>query len=166
MIIRPLFIPNVDWDNFNAFALEIGLDRPTKVADRKNLNLDDPATLVACSDMNNILRSGWQMSHNHIYIGFMFYFSDDQVRELCLTTALTITAGPKHDGWVAGILSGTLPQFDFAIKQLCVKDTQVHFREIGNALLLYLEQTGFKELWFGFHKDILPDKTFVLRIKK
>lgn len=74
--------------------------------------------------------------------------------------AFSLQSRILYHGTKFGIFHATLKDWREAILAVCCKDSEM--RPIGNRIFEYLEQAGFRDIFFGFRKEPLADGTFIL----
>jgi hypothetical protein len=160
--IYPLAITQVEWSIFIDTCQRVLGISPTRGIDACHLDLKDPASYLACLNMENKpldalrARGSW---FQHFSITFVMVLDVEGVLQLANT--------PLHFYWKHGkrrelltVVSGNMDEWYRAI----VDGTGTYeLRLIMNLVLARLEQAGFREIFSSFQKQTLTDGTFILK---
>jgi hypothetical protein len=97
-------------------------------------------------------------SHESEHIFISFYFELDQLTTLLVASEtdikVTFDIGTRE---LFGLMSGTLKQWNDAVKKCCTEEQNMYVRGFMNGVYLYLEQLGLR---FPYSKLELKDRTF------
>lgn len=77
-----------------------------------------------------------------------------------MLAAFSLQSRILYHGTELGIFHATIKDWREAVLAVCCEDSEM--RPIGNQIFEYLEQAGFRDIFFGFRKEPLPDGTFIL----
>jgi len=166
MQLYPLSAPLIDWARFQNVSQEVYGRRNTEIADQRNLQLGDPATFVSIANLNNKISTGLSKAHRHVSMTFIFEAAQSEINILHNETTLTVTVGPRSpEETFVGFASGTITDFVETVVHLCHSDQPLANRKLGTMFYFYFEQTGFRELWYGYHRKKNPAGDIVLKAR-
>lgn len=165
--IKPLAITNVDWATYIDFIKESLGYSPVKGLDTLGLDIKFPQAFLATLDFSddplNYLRTRQRHpGFYHVCVAFIALLDKDILYHLYKETEIKISAHDAHRDQVC-ILSESMSEWYEIIYMGCLSDKPFEVRLVLNRILLLFERMGFHDIWGGFEKIYLKDKTFILK---
>jgi hypothetical protein len=168
--IIPIIWPSIDWNNYLQGVLTATGIRPTKDLDSHIGILSDSARFLASlskfqhpeltKDVLAAIRDSRSIL-NHLSYTFLVSAEKEVFCQIGQRTKLTVTS--QDD---IAIISGTLAEWKSAsLEFLLYTECDFNIRLLFDKIILLFEHAGLGDLWFGYNKESLKDKTFILKIK-
>lgn len=166
--IIPLAYTRVDWKVLIDTCKEALNMSPTRGLDNAGIKLDDHQAYLACLGLDNNpighLRSGgWDGSFKHVHYSFITITRLDVVATFCGDIdCMYRIINIKTDECLA-IFTGSMEQWQRFVVKYAVEDVEIEFRIIACRIMNHFENLGFRDLWSGYTKQTLTDKSFKLK---
>lgn len=169
MMIMPLAITQVHWPTFIQTCQEQLGYSPTRNLDDIGIDLKNPASFLGCLDFANDMKGQLQgkrgyESWSHFHVSFIFVCKISTILFLKNYTKLSMTSKRCSDeeSRYLVIASGSIFDWRLAVIHGC-SEIDTELRKMMNYCLIYLQESGFRDVWTDYDKIGLPDGSFVLR---
>ena len=160
MVVIPIALTSVNWTHFMKVCQEAFGDSPTRGLDKIHMSLDNPASYLACMNMNNEPDTNLAELNNsfdHYSVSFLTVGDDYLINLLANTSLKLLTKDAKRASVI--IATGTIKEW---FVSMLIDYPDIELRQFFNACYVQFIQIGFKRLWANYTKQFLPDGTFRL----
>ena len=156
MIVRPILMPQVDWETWNTLRREGGL-----VPASKGVSVKDPASFI------NLQNPYEQRS---CVLGFLVIIESRLIPRLVSLAPINIHQKAQYGSGDFGseteyLLTGSVDVLKILVIQGSVRTQDVLVRRVSNCIHAFMCQAGMKALWEGYTKTALPDQTYCLDLR-
>lgn len=164
--IYPMAITQPEWSIFIDTCQKVLGISPTRGIDACHLDPKDPASYLACLDMENKplaalrKRGAWFV---HFHITFIMVLDTHGLVQLMNTSLHFSSKEGKRCDELLVIVSGNMDEWYQSILNASDNASDYALRWIMNRVLARLEQAGFREIFSDLKKYQLPDGTFILK---
>jgi hypothetical protein len=169
LLVRPLALPQINWEEWIKTTQEIVGGSPTRGLDKEQIDIKDPAAWLSTLDFTNrgpleVLRGGPNGLFQHYSLSFLFLLESEGCLELSVQTQLHVHAIPaKRRGYYLCVVSGTLKAWHDAILHFCKAARHMEMREIFNAVVAVFDHSHLKQILHRYKRKILTDGTFEIQ---
>jgi len=172
--IYPLAMTQVHWPTFIKVCQEELGYSPTRGLDEVGIKPDAPCAFLAAIGMDNDPINQLRFGHHtgtawkHVSASFIATVSQKVLYQLDNYTDLQISGNKiaeSNDYLI--IATGSIREWRDAVIRCCRIDSKLHkeIREMMNYVLVYFQESGFREVWHDCEKIGLEDGTFRVKIR-
>lgn len=159
VLIFPLTQQEVDWGAYILYRKDMTGVSPIEGLDAASVDLKNGAAFLASLEP---LVSPYQAQKNkqnqkHCFLSFGTNLAHEHLSTIALRSDIAI-----YEDHPFSILSGTLNEWREAVVSFCIKERSQIIRYAFNAILIFLERSGFRHVFHEYDKATITDETFIL----
>ena len=159
VLIFPLTQQEVDWEAYILHRKDMTGVSPIEGLDAASIDLKNGAAFLSSMEP---LESPYEAMKNkqnqrHAFLSFGTNLSHENLSTVSMRSDIAI-----YENHPFSILSGTLNEWREAVVTFCVKERSITVRYAFNAILIFLERSGFRHVFHEYDKVTITDETFIL----
>lgn len=167
-IAVPISITKPSWREYIYVFREVCSESPAAGLDMHNMDLESPAAFLTTLNFENSPHSNIRnpnKSFKHVHMGFAIACDKDFFIEFTRHTDIDTLI--KESGRVLFVLAtGNMEQWRQFVVSACARDNNNNeSRALGTVIYKYLNQSGFKDLWYQYVSKGQTDKSIILEKK-